>query len=166
MSFWTQVNATFEFDNYYMDEHKEDNKTKMFDDIFGKAVTYTDFTNAIDDGSYDTLWADMENNPDKYLPCGSEGTLKKFVYTRKLSNGSKEYLVKVCGGLRDFWDDEPIKKWFKRVCSSKAIETAYIRIELEGISPIFVVYEEGFDEEIQDSDFFEYIMLDPKGERT
>ena len=150
MSFWTQVDAYFEFESYEMKKHKGD-KEKLFDQLFGKVCRYEDL-------SSDT-WKDILEHPDNYLPCGSEGTLKRMVWKRKGSDGSTRYLVNIHGGLRDFWEAEPIKTWFKKVCRSPYISSAHMSIELEGLCPEIIVYSDYcFDD---DRDFPEYGMKDP-----
>lgn len=154
MSFWTYVSAEFTFDTHYLKENKKRVDEKLLDDIFGKTVRFQDMV--------EHTFDDIEKHPENYLPMGSEGSLKKSVWVKqtKTEKGGIAYKskhVRVHGSLRDVWDAEPAKEWFKRVCNKPEISYGAIKIELDGgISPVIMVYEQLMDD---DSDFREYIML-------
>ena len=69
MSNWTHVVGTIRIDclrGLYEYEDKPN-----FDEIFGKECRW------IDDNS---IWNDAEENPQNFLPMGSEGSLHKIVW--------------------------------------------------------------------------------------
>ena len=160
MSFWTYVAAEFTFDTFYLKEHKEKIDEKFLDDIFGKAVRYKDLSREV--------WDDIKEHPKNYLPIGSEGTLKKSVWVKqvKTSKGGLSYRgkhVRVYGSLRDFWDQEPIEEWFKRVCNKPEIDEGAVKIELDGgVTPIIITYEQLMNDE---SDFRKFLMIDPEDKK-
>ena len=163
MSFWTYVKSEFIFDSFYLHDNKIKINEKFLDEVFGKTVRYTDWN--------DELIKDVEENPDNYLPCGSEETLEKEVWTERCLNAESESIdhgryklnrerVKVTGSLRDFWATEPIIKWFKRVCNHPSIGYAWVIID-RGAGPDMemVIYENLVG---NDSDFHEYTLKEKK----
>lgn len=55
-------------------------------------------------------WDEYEKNPDKYLPVGSEGSLKHHLSVTS-SDGRIEY--RITGALRDRFDEVFYVRWFQ-----------------------------------------------------
>ena len=102
MSMWTHVAAIVRIDGYYNDPDK------TFDELFGKECLWDD-----DD------FEDVDVNPDKYLPTGSEGSLYKTVWINPNPNHFNAYTVSIFGDLRDFSDPKDVVNWFKNVVEAK-----------------------------------------------
>ncbi len=103
MSNWTHVAAVFRVDYLGFISEKPD-----MDKIFGKECLF-DAPRSIRDDAFD--------NPDDYLPMGSEGTLQKSVWENPDKSCIAAYTVSVFGDLRDHESVDDIGEWFKRICS-------------------------------------------------
>ncbi len=117
MSDWLHVAAVFRIDYLRGFEENEID----FDKIFGKECLFE---------SPEYVWDDMGNNPNKYLPSGSEGTLEKSVWINPNKSCMAAYTVSVFGDLRDAdrTDCEEIERWFDKACNKLAIRQAVITI--------------------------------------
>lgn len=76
------------------------------------------------------------DNPELYLPLGSEGTL--HIYPQSMSNKKTVYLVS--GNLRDKWDVEYIRTWFNRVVRHSKVLRATGETSLDSGAPIKLTY--------------------------
>lgn len=68
---------------------------------------------------YDSLWEEKEKHPERFLPCGSEGSCHMFVN----DEGYGRKVVTVVGDLRDFGGPDDVQSvcdWFDRACSRVA----------------------------------------------
>ena len=119
MSYWTTVNGTIRL--------KKVDGFPDFDKIVGKECIW---------GSPVEFWNDLDKNPDDYMPCGSEGTLQKFI----TMNGG-EYIVIICGNLRDFYDHDAIKSWFDGVCNKLPVKEASISMKSRDFDKRALVYK-------------------------
>ena len=113
MSNWTHVAAVIRIDDFRV----FDAQTPDWDEIFGKEILF--------DEPYDN-WEDADNHPEKYLPMGSEGSLRKSVWTNPNKCNSAAYTVSIFGDLRDHDDPDEIIKWFKKKCSKLSVRQASI----------------------------------------
>lgn len=84
-----------------------------FTELIGKEVTYDD-------------WEDVDKNPDKYLPYGSEGSLKMIVWENPDKIALCSYTVSIFGDLRDHDNAEEIVEWFKKKCAKFDVRNATI----------------------------------------
>ena len=103
MSNWTHVAAIIRVD-YIKDE---DTPKLNFDELIGKECLF--------DSDSET-WDDASNNPDKYLPMGSEGSLVKSVWINPKEDYITRYTVSIFGDLRDHDNPQEIIDWFKKIC--------------------------------------------------
>lgn len=73
-------------------------------------------------------WIDMESNPDKYLPMGSEGSLHMDVWDNPDHSSISAYTVSIFGDLRDHDSAQSIVDWFKSKCKEiDSSEVGWIR---------------------------------------
>lgn len=108
MSIWTHVNASFRIDSI------GEISDKYIYAIFGKPLTYEDLINH----KYD--------KDEKYLPMGSEGTLKISIWKNPDENAIASTTVSVFGDLRNYIDIDSIEKWFYDCCDSFILKLARI----------------------------------------
>ena len=114
MSAWTGVTCVVETP-VKLDREK-------LESIFGMEVTVPDPLSKKDQKipekkiAYDKAWTymikafdDIKENPDKYLPCGSEGTLRY-----KTEKTHSKYAYTIYGALRDYMDPEKVVAWFRK----------------------------------------------------
>jgi len=64
-------------------------------------------------GSSREVVEDFRKHPEKYLPAGSEGTLRKSVWRNPDNAAMEEYTISIFGDLRDHYDPDGIIDWFK-----------------------------------------------------
>lgn len=136
MSIWSHVAAIVRVDDLRFPGESEPN----WDDIFGKECLY---------GSPSEVWDDAYEHPEKYLPMGSEGTLKKSVWVNPNKSHMAAYTVSIFGDLRDHTDVEGLINWFKDIVTSK-VWTRQASITIDNIlyrpETITWVYTEKEDE--------------------
>lgn len=101
MSTWTHVAGVVRIDGIQGMDPEPD-----WDDIFGKECLWDAGTE---------VWKDVDEHPEKYMPCGSEGTLQKVVWTNPEKSCMAAYTVSIFGDLRDRYDIDVIIDWFKRI---------------------------------------------------
>jgi hypothetical protein len=103
MSNWTHVAGIIRVDDIRVFSTGEEIN---WDKIFGKECHFD---------SDESIWKDYCNNPELYLPSGSEGTLTKSVWVNPKLNDVAAYTISVFGDLRDHDNPKEIIKWFKEV---------------------------------------------------
>ena len=106
MSTWTHVAGVVRVDAIRMGMATEVN----WDDIFGKECLWE---------ADPEVWKDTDEHPEKYMPCGSEGTLQKTVWTNPEKSSMAAYTVGIFGDLRDWYDIDVIVEWFKKIVRSE-----------------------------------------------
>ena len=106
MSTWTHVAGVVRVDAIGMGMATEVN----WDDIFGKECLWE---------ADPEVWKDADEHPEKYMPCGSEGTLQKTVWTNPEKSSMAAYTVGIFGDLRDWYDIDVIVEWFKKIVRSE-----------------------------------------------
>lgn len=106
MSTWTHVAGVVRVDAIRMGMATEVN----WDDIFGKECLWE---------ADPEVWKDADEHPEKYMPCGSEGTLQKTVWTNPEKSSMAAYTVGIFGDLRDWYDIDVIVEWFKKIVRSE-----------------------------------------------
>lgn len=128
MSVWTHVAGVIRVDDIRLD-----NYLPNFDKIVGKECLFK---------SSENIWRDMENNPNDYMPCGSEGTLQKSVWINPDKSSMAAYTISVFGDLRDYEEPQPIIDWFIKVCDRFGwIRQAVITVDTEGQEVLNYVYK-------------------------
>lgn len=106
MSMWTHVCGSFRVDCMVGLEPEPD-----FEDIFGRECLFD---------SPMTLWNELDENPSKFLPCGSEGTLQMSVWSNPDKHSMAAYTIDIFGDLRDYNDPAAIMEYFCTVCKRLA----------------------------------------------
>lgn len=121
MSNWTHVAGIIRFDSM------RGMKGYLKENIKADDYTLDDFHNLI---GKECLWGcsnktleDFEENPDDYLPMGSEGSLQLSLWINPEKDCSFSYVVSIFGDLRDHDDANEIIEWFKK--KLKSIEKVY-----------------------------------------
>ena len=128
MSVWTHVAGIIR-----VDDIRFDNYSPNFDKIVGKECLFE---------SSENTWRDMQNNPNDYMPYGSEGTLQKSVWIDPDKSSMAAYTISVFGDLRDYEEPQPIIDWFIKVCDRfEWIRQAVITVETEGQETLNYVYK-------------------------
>ena len=116
MSNWTHVAGVIRVDSIRCLEQLDIEKH------FGKACKWKD--------SLD-VWKDADQNPEKYLPMGSEGSLEMSIWTNPDTGCLAAYTVSIFGDLRDHDSPDEIIEWFKQKCKGLLIRQATITVENE-----------------------------------
>lgn len=128
MSIWTHVAGVIRIDSmkcFYDDIEDEKAEFRILDEIVGKQCLFE---------SSSDVWADAGKYPEKYLPCGAEGTLQKSIWINPKKSHVAAYTISVFGDLRDFDNVTEIVDWFQNTC--KKIEN--IKNEREGMPALWV----------------------------
>lgn len=126
MSVWTHVAGVVRIDDIRFDP----NDIPDFDGIFGKEWTFDDMWD-------DThAYIEFEENPDMFMPSGSESSLQKSVWINPDRNCMASYVVTIFGDLRDYNSPDKIIEWFKECCKKVWVRQAVITVETEGKKPI------------------------------
>ena len=105
MSTWTHVAGVVRADAIRIGTIAEPN----WDDVFGKECLWEADLE---------VWKDADEHPEKYMPCGSEGTLQKVVWTNPKETCIPAYTVGIFGDLRDWYDVDAIIGWFKKIVTN------------------------------------------------
>ena len=113
MSNWTHVAGIIRVDGF---------GTVDFDEIIGKECLWD---------SPGKVWNDAEENPDKYLPMGSEGSLRKSIWKNPDEESLASYTISIFGDLRNHHSTSEIIEWFKKKCDSLWIRNAVITVTNE-----------------------------------
>ena len=109
MSDWTHVSGVIRF----MDLHHESREIPLdLDSLIGKECSYNEWISV----SEEEYW----ENPDAFMPAGSEGTLHKIILENQGDNRPMEYIITIFGDLRDSHPAFSLAHWFNQKC--KAIE--------------------------------------------
>ena len=124
MSVWTRVECKIIVPRPVTDDELISVFGKEFDD--GECPSWNDVSlGRMTEEEYDRkliewekrneeAWADYKANEDKYLPTGSEGSLR-YGKCRRVARKTEDgrYAYTISGSLRDWADDEYIVKWFR-----------------------------------------------------
>lgn len=110
MSNWTHVAGIIRVDGMAEQD---------FDEIIGKECLW---------GSPREVWEDVEANPDKYLPMGSEGSLHKSIWENPDKDCLAAYTISIFGDLRDHYSTSEIIEWFKSKCKELWVRNAVITV--------------------------------------
>lgn len=102
MSNWVHVNGVFRIDSI----RSIDPEFKP-EEIFGKQCLFKDS---------EEVWNDFSDNPDDFLPAGSEGTCEMSVWEDPDPCSIAAYTVSIFGDLRDCNSTNNILQYFIKVC--------------------------------------------------
>lgn len=121
MSNWTHVAAIFRIDSFH-----DRNEMDKLNEIIGEECLFD---------APDWMWDEVEANPIRYLPMGSEGSLEKSIWENPDKNCMSAYTISVFGDLRDHDEPQGIIDWFDTKCSQLLeyfmIRQAVITVENE-----------------------------------
>ena len=131
MSVWTHVTGVIRIDSIRISDD-----IPNFDKYFGKEWTFDDMWD--DEPAY----KEFEENPDAFMPYGSEGSLTKSIWINPDRSEMASYVVTIFGDLRDYDTPEDIISWFKDCCKNVWVRQAIITVETEGKEPIIYRCEE------------------------
>lgn len=109
-----------------------------FDRVFGKECLY---------GSPPETWEDAEKHPERYLPMGSEGSLRINVWTNPNKSHVAAYTVSIFGDLRDHDSPDAVIEWFQEKVRSLWVRNAVIIVENEDNGTKVWSYTEEDEEE-------------------
>ena len=118
MSNWTHVAGIIRVDDLRLEKDTD----LDFDELIGKECLWE---------SPEEVWEDMDKNPDKYLPMGSEGSLQKSVWINPDRECIATYTISIFGDLRDHHSTSEIIDWFKKICSQLWVRNAVITVNNE-----------------------------------
>lgn len=124
MSNWTHVAAIFRIDSFA--------RNLKFDKIFGEELHWND---------PESKWEDASKYPKKYLPLGSEESLKMSVWEDPDTSCLAAYTVSIFGDLRDHDSIDEIIKWFDEKCKAVFIRQAVVTVDNECNGAITKTYE-------------------------
>lgn len=134
MSIWTHVAGIIRVDGFRIDDYIEPN----WDEFIGKELNW---------GDPHEIWSDCDENPETFMPCGSEGSLKKVIWENPNKSSLASYTVSIFGDLRGYDDLVEIKEWFTKVCSRLCVRNAVITAECE-LGSAFTAYWDTAKEEL------------------
>lgn len=110
MSCWTHVAAIVRVDGFRI---FDDDIGPDWDALFGKECLFL---------ASREKWHDAMEHPDRYLPMGSEGSLRKTVWVNPDLSHAVAYTVSIFGDLRDYDSPETIIEWFKKIVNSDSLD--------------------------------------------
>lgn len=121
MSSWTHVAGIIRVDSIRLSDSIPD-----FDKLIGKECLWE---------SDEKIWKDVHENPDKYLPMGSEGSLQKSIWVNPDQSYVASYTISIFGDLRDHYSAQKIVDWFKTICDKLWVRNAVITVDndIEGV---------------------------------
>lgn len=135
MSNWTHVAGIIRIDDIRV--FSTGKEQLNWDEIFGKECHFD---------SDESVWLDYYDNPETYMPSGSEGTLTKSVWINPKINDVAAYTVSIFGDLCNHNNPKEIIEWFKEVINKHDlwVRNAVITAENEWYgTETWTYYEEG-----------------------
>jgi len=117
MSNWTHVAGVIRVDSIRAFDGEID-----FDKKIGKECLWT--------SDYD-VWNEASEHPERFMPMGSGGSLRKTVWENPDRSHMAAYTITIFGDLRDHDDPDAIIEWFKSICSNFLVRNAVIVVENE-----------------------------------
>ena len=160
MSNWLHVAAIVRidaFEGFFEEDDFHAKETNRITEVFGKELRYDD----------DKSWKEYREHPERYLPAGSEGSLKMSLWTNPKNNYCDRYTLSIFGDLRDRFDGQSIVDWFKDRCSKMerwTIRNACITVTNE-VSTYASSTTEQCDGNELDADNSNIVWLDMNDER-
>jgi len=134
MSNWTHVAAIIRVDGLpFFGKYKD------WDKIFGKECLWK---------SDRSVWDDMEEHPEDYLPHGSEGSLRKSVWVNPDESSMAAYTISIFGDLRHHDNIDGIIDWFNKSCDKCFIRQACITVTNEWYGTKTVEYDRSRKENV------------------
>lgn len=117
MSCWSHVAAIFRIDDFRFGAGPKPD----FEALFGMECLAD---------SPKSVWIEADYSPEKFLPMGSEGSLRMTVWENPNIHHLAAYTVSIFGDLRDHEDVDGLIKWFDEKCKSvHMLRQAVITVE-------------------------------------
>ena len=132
MSVWTHVAGIIRVDSFREDSRPNWNK------IMGRVVRYA---------SSDRTLSELRNHPERFMPCGSEGSLERHIWTNPNKYCMDAYAVSIFGDLRDYSAVDKVIEWFKGVCKQLWVRQACITVKCENGTTKSYIYSKDNDSE-------------------
>lgn len=129
MSNWSHVAAIARIDHMALFGMPELN----FEEIFGKEILYE---------SDEELWEEATEHPERFLPMGSEDSLRMSVWVDPDPHALARYTVSIFGDLRSHDDSDGIIEWFKAKLEGLPIRQACITVHNERFGYVSWTYED------------------------
>lgn len=89
----------------------------------------------------------FEDDPTKWnacdVPCGSEGSLRYYVWNNPDLSDMAAYTVMIWGDLRDYDNSDEIIDYLKRITKGKLIRQGTATIAIEGRKTLTLLYNNG-----------------------
>lgn len=133
MSVWTHVAAVFRIDDVRTDGRMP--CKGEWDRMVGKEIfepaSYLD----CDDYERQLMkddWDEYNRHPSRFLPTGSEGSLRRLIWANPNRDSATAYTVTVFGDLRSYDDWQAVRRWFEEVCDRTHARQAVCMCDVEG----------------------------------
>lgn len=117
MSIWTEASGIIRVNDIRLSDETPD-----FDAIVGRECLWDD---------PHSVWKEVDENPDAFMPMGSEGSLRKSIWINPEKSHMDAYTITIFGNLRDFSNTQKIVDWFKGVCDKLWVRDAFIRVRCD-----------------------------------
>lgn len=117
MSNWTHAAGIIRIDGIRCLEAEPD-----FESLIGRELHFEDSV---------SLWDESEEHPEKFLPLGSEGSLKMDIWKNPDPSSLAAYTVSIFGDLRNHDSADEIIDWFKNICKKFLVRQAVITVNNE-----------------------------------
>lgn len=114
MSVWTHVAGIVRLDCIRV-MYETEMIPKAIQEYFGKELRWDDD---------DDAWKENYEHKDRFLPCGSEGSLRMSIWENPNESHVSAYTVSIFGDLRDFDDAQSIIDWFKSKLDEESMSKA------------------------------------------
>ncbi len=128
MSIWTHAAGVIRIDAFRIGDETNAQIKRELTNLIGKELSFYDS---------DRKWNDRERHPEKYLPCGSEGSLHLSIWINPNKSSLAAFTVTIFGDLRDYDSANEIILWFqnkiKEIREHYMVRQATITAETEGI---------------------------------
>jgi len=128
MSIWTHVAGIVRVNDFRFDESKIN-----WNKVFGREIRFD---------SSDRTWHEYAKHPEKFMPCGSEGSLQRSVWVNPDNSHVAAYTISIFGDLRDYSDTDKIIAWFKESCDKMWVRQACITVQCEAGDKQTYTYKE------------------------
>ena len=126
MSIWTHVAAVVRIDDLQFLSKTD------WREYFGYECTFN---------AESAIWKDATEHPEKYLPMGSEGSLKSSLWTNPDDHSLAAYTLSIFGDLRDYDTPGAIIDWFKEKLENiPMVRQAVITVQTECVDMITYTY--------------------------
>lgn len=132
MSAWTHVSAVFRIDGIISGDMLYGTsingvRDPKWDEVVGRTIYEPADYVHMDDYDAQRLdedWRDYRKRPSRFVPTGSEGSLRRLVWRNPNTHHMAAWTVTVFGDLRDYTDFDAVEQWFRDVCRRCRIRQA------------------------------------------